>query len=353
MARALRLISQESAGREDGALVDEVQPVDAATLALEEGLAASALAMEDYAAGVRHCSRLVQLDPAHFEGWYNLGLCRQQMGDWEEAVLAYHQAGRLRPDQAAPRVNLGVARQALEDPDGAAEAYHAALEIEPQQTQALWNLSLIEADRGNQEAAEGLLQRLVEANPHSEPGRFRLACLLFETGRWEESAAEFAACLRLRRPWPAAAVNRALALTRCGDHDTARQILESVVREQPEDATAWKGLAALAVAAGDLANGMEIRKRLVGLKESAAVLSFNLGVVAEGNGLTAEALRLYGEALKERPRFAEALVNLGHLFRDQGREQDATECWRRAAAIDERYAVGYFRRSLSTKRGKK
>jgi tetratricopeptide (TPR) repeat protein len=51
---------------------------------------------------------------------------------------------------------------------------------------------------------------------------------------------------------------------------------------------------------------------------------------------------LYREALEERPEFAEALLNLGHVLKSQGRPDEARDCWKQALDKKPELAQGYF-----------
>jgi tetratricopeptide (TPR) repeat protein len=55
-----------------------------------------------------------------------------------------------------------------------------------------------------------------------------------------------------------------------------------------------------------------------------------------------EAASLYREALAETPDFAAALLNLGHVLRSLGREEEARACWSKALEADPSLAQGYF-----------
>ena len=55
-----------------------------------------------------------------------------------------------------------------------------------------------------------------------------------------------------------------------------------------------------------------------------------------------DAIRLYQEALAERPNFAEALLNLGHALKSQGNLDEARNCWRQALEQKPELATGYF-----------
>jgi tetratricopeptide (TPR) repeat protein len=59
-------------------------------------------------------------------------------------------------------------------------------------------------------------------------------------------------------------------------------------------------------------------------------------------GQLEEASRLYREALAENPEFAEALLNLGHVMKALGQEEDARACWSKALEAKPELAQGYF-----------
>jgi tetratricopeptide (TPR) repeat protein len=60
------------------------------------------------------------------------------------------------------------------------------------------------------------------------------------------------------------------------------------------------------------------------------------------SGQLEDAARLYREALEERPGFAEALLNLGHVLKSQGRQEEAKDCWKQALDQKPELAQGYF-----------
>ena len=59
-------------------------------------------------------------------------------------------------------------------------------------------------------------------------------------------------------------------------------------------------------------------------------LNYMLGRYKYRNREYEDAIRLYQEALTERPNFAEALLNLGHALKAQGNVEEARNYWRQA-----------------------
>ena len=71
-------------------------------------------------------------------------------------------------------------------------------------------------------------------------------------------------------------------------------------------------------------------------------LFYNTGLLLQKSGQVEDAVRLYQEALAERPQFAEALLNLGHAMKAQGNLDGARNYWRQALEQKPELATGYF-----------
>ena len=65
-------------------------------------------------------------------------------------------------------------------------------------------------------------------------------------------------------------------------------------------------------------------------------------MLLQRSGQIEDAIRLYHEALAERPNFAEALLNLGHALKAKGEVDEARNYWRQALEQKPELAVGYF-----------
>jgi len=71
-------------------------------------------------------------------------------------------------------------------------------------------------------------------------------------------------------------------------------------------------------------------------------LFYNTGLLLQKSGQVEDAVRLYQEALSDRPNFPEALLNLGHALKSQGKPDEAREFWRQALEQKPELAAGYF-----------
>jgi tetratricopeptide (TPR) repeat protein len=81
---------------------------------------------------------------------------------------------------------------------------------------------------------------------------------------------------------------------------------------------------------------------LIDVGERSPEVFYNTGLLLQKSGQLDDAIRLYQEAINERPQFAEALLNLGHALKAQGRNEEAKSYWRQAINVKPELAKGYF-----------
>jgi len=137
-------------------------------------------------------------------------------------------------------------------------------------------------------------------------------------------------------------LNLGLAHWKIGDHDEAAKAFQSVLDTEPSSIDALRGLAAMAVEREDLDKALDLQAKLIEAGERTPELFYNTGLLLHKSGQTEDAIRLYQEALQERPNFPEALLNLGHAFKSQGNLDDARNYWRQALEQKPELATGYF-----------
>jgi tetratricopeptide (TPR) repeat protein len=84
----------------------------------------------DRALAVSLLERAVAGD-APASAWFDLGLVRQDLRDYDKAASAYRAALEKKPDHAEAALNLGTVLQEYGDLDGAMRAYAAAYRLRP------------------------------------------------------------------------------------------------------------------------------------------------------------------------------------------------------------------------------
>ena len=85
-----------------------------------------------------------------------------------------------------------------------------------------------------------------------------------------------------------------------------------------------------------------MQAKLIEAGERTPELFYNTGLLLQKSGQIEDAIRLYQEALTERPNFPEAMLNLGHAFKSKGANDEARNYWQQALAQKPELAAGYF-----------
>ncbi|MFO0844112.1 MAG: tetratricopeptide repeat protein [Gemmataceae bacterium] len=81
-------------------------------------------------------NQAVRLDPDNADGWYWLGVVREDQGRHQPAATAFREAIRLKPDHAQACHHLALCLKAAGDADGARLAWQDALRIQPDHAEA-------------------------------------------------------------------------------------------------------------------------------------------------------------------------------------------------------------------------
>src|SRR5581483_10752538 len=217
-----------------------------------------------------------------------------------------------------------------------------ALQIAPDLEDVLYNLAGVFEAEGAKDEAERTYARLLARNPELEGAWFQMGYLRLEKCDYRGAVEAFQHCVFRKHDWSEAQFNLALSAWQAGDRDAAAKAFQAVLGLEPNSVDALRGLAALAVEREQWEQALDYQAKLIELGERSPELFYNTGLLLQKSGQVEDAVKLYREALVERPDFAEALLNLGHALKSQGNQDEARKCWKQAVSVKPELATGYF-----------
>jgi len=312
-----------------------------ARLALE-GLITAAFLRNNYDVAAYYGAQYVKAFPDSYEGWFNHGVALQKTGQIEKAANAYQQAMRIRPDGQEALANLAAILHENDDLSRARQAYERVLELNPDHAGTLWNLGLLYQKSGNGAEAEKCYASLVKLKPGHEEARLRLGYLRLERSDFPGAIEALEQIATKPRARSEAQVNLAIAYWRSGQCNAAKTLLQKALEDRPDAVEFQRILAVVAVSEGNLDEAVKWEAMLAQLGESMPELSYNVGVLLQDAARYDDAARALERAVQGKPRFGEALLNLGHALKGLGQEERAKECWREAVEAMPELAGGYF-----------
>ena len=184
--------------------------------------------------------------------------------------------------------------------------------------------------------AEQNLQNYVKANPSSADAHFLLGFVLFREQKSRESLAEFTSGAKYRRPKSDELKAVAGDYVLLGDYADADKWFSEVTRENPADADAWYLLGRTEYsesryqqAVSSFEHALELRPRYVEAENNMGLSWRELGEMDKARAAFQSAVDWQGE----HPADAQPFLNLGTLFADQDKPEEALSYLTRAASL--------------------
>jgi hypothetical protein len=142
--------------------------------------------------------------------FYNLGVTLQDQGKPVEAIAAYRQAIRIKPDYAEAFKNLGDALREQKRLDEALASYEQALALAPSHAEALYNRGNVLQELRRPEEALASYDRALACKPDYVEACNNRGNALRELKRLDEALASYQSALALRHDYAPAHWNEAI-----------------------------------------------------------------------------------------------------------------------------------------------
>lgn len=193
----------------------------------------------------RYLRRTLDLKPNYPEAWNNLGMIAAQQGRMEEAVQSFRQSLSLRPAYGTALLNLGNAYRRQRAYGDAADCLTRALALQPDDPEINYSLGMLSAQQGQLAQANTYLQKAINLRPEYPEALNNLGVLAVRQNNYADAEAQFQTCIRLVPSFQESYINLARLYVLQNARDKARDILQALLKVNPESAAARQGLAAL------------------------------------------------------------------------------------------------------------
>lgn len=276
-----------------------------------------------------------------------LGRISRDEGHLEEAERRFREAVRMAPDNVAARRALASILEQQGRREEALAEHLESLRLEPADPAREHRVGLLLGAEGRDEEAVEHLERAVRLAPDYTPAWVDLAHALVRVDR-EADALE--ALRQIQEPLSAEQRElEAVLLESLERADEARAVLEELLRDEPERATAALRLARLEAAAGELERARQRFRSLAGrdLEPAlAANVEFHLGNLT-AESAPQEAIEHFRRSVALDPGEPEAHFNLATLLARRGRYAEAAEAYRAVLELDPEHPTAGVARGMA------
>ncbi len=232
----------------------------------------------DNATAIRRYRELLQFDPEHSAGRYNLGLLLLDEKRWEdaraqfnwlierepqnakalfnlgradyrlkryaEAVADYEKAIELQQgNYPEAYLNIGLVRTRMKDYEAAEKSYRKALSQQNDYATAWYNLGLLYMRQKQNETALDAFQHAVKMRKNYTTAWYNMGVLYGRVDKNREAISAYEEAIRLRPSYINAHLNLAVRLNRVGQPQKAIAEYQAALNYDPTYANAWYNMA--------------------------------------------------------------------------------------------------------------
>lgn len=148
--------------------------------------------------------------------WNNLGISLLDQLQYDDALHAFEQVTKLRPDYKDGYINLGLTDIEWEKYDEARKPLQKALKLRPDDARALYYMALVERRERHSDAEVADLERVIAQYPECRDARRELGISYYQQHRPEDAIAQFRALQAIDPDDLAAHYNLAILYRRKG-----------------------------------------------------------------------------------------------------------------------------------------
>jgi Flp pilus assembly protein TadD/peroxiredoxin len=190
----------------------------------------------------RYLEQAVKLRPNYAEAWNNLGMISAQQGQEDEAINNFERSIEFRPTYVTALLNLGNLLRRKGNLADAQKLLQQALDASPNDPEANYSIGMLYARQNQLDRASEYLTRAVALRPDYAEALNNLGILLVRQSRYSEAKQQFETCIQVAPNFDQAYLNLAKLYVVLNDKEKAREVLQALLRQQPQHKLAQQTL---------------------------------------------------------------------------------------------------------------
>jgi tetratricopeptide (TPR) repeat protein len=181
-----------------------------------------------------YLQQALYLRPEYAEAWNNMAMVSAQQGQTAEAIDAFQKALQLRPSYVTALLNFGNLLRRKGDFDEATKVLLRALEAGPENADVNYSIGMLYAQQNGLQQAAEFLQKAAALRPDYADALNNLGVVLVRQGQYPEAKTKFETCIQVAPQFDQAYLNLARLYVVLNDKDKAKEVLQALLRQQPE-----------------------------------------------------------------------------------------------------------------------
>ncbi|NBC48508.1 MAG: PEP-CTERM system TPR-repeat protein PrsT [Gammaproteobacteria bacterium] len=314
------------------------------TLALDSGAAEARLSMawvewldKKPDAARTQLRAALEADPSLSRAWELLGDVERDAGELDEAEAAYAEAIETSPVPFSPLFKRALTRLLQEDYEAAGQDVEALQEQFEEHPAVSYVRGLIAFHQQRYQDARTELEESLSLDPNYLPALFYLGATQYALENWQQAEVYLS---RYTRRVPASSeAARLLALARLqgGDSERAKNALNLVLQQDPEDRAALGMMSNLYLAQGRADEALHHLRKVIAMEPDSAATRAQLGIALLQKGEREEGFSELDRAIELTPDGAPRLEIA--IILERLRSGEVQQALERLERLQERDAI--------------
>ncbi len=245
--------------------------------------------------------------------WNLMGASAAQLGQLDDAILAFQKALSIKPDYAEAYNNIGNALKDQDKMKEAIEAYKKALSIKPDYAEPFNGMGNALRDQGRLNEAIKVYKKALSIKPDYAEAYNNMGIALKDQDKLEEAIEAYTKALSIKPDYANACYNMGITLKGQGKLEEAIEAFTKALSIKPDYAEAYNNMGAALTEQRRPEEAVKVYKKALSIKPDYAEAYNNMGIVLRDQGKLDEAVGAYTKALSIKPDYADAHRNLSHV----------------------------------------
>ena len=267
----------------------------------------------DYARAQTYIERALILEPNVPSFHNNLANALKHQGRVGDAIFHYKKALELEPGNAPANNNLGILHYQNQQYPEAISSYEAALRIKPDYMDAHYHLGMALLHVNQTETAISHFEQVLSLDPKHTEAYYQLGQVHHQKNNLDQAVDYYIACLGLDPQHVESCHGLAAAYTNLGDLKKAREHFEKTLQYQADHHEARFNFASLLLNQKKLNEALMHYLYLLEHQPNLDVY-YNIGVIYMDQDRHDDAIQYFNEALAFDPDHLETHMNMAAVF---------------------------------------
>ncbi len=276
-----------------------------------------------FSAVIEKAMEVLRRYPDSFFVWNILGAAQSnQVGQMEQAAVAFKKVISLKPDHAEGFYNLATALNDLNRPDEALDAADKALALQPRYAEAFYVKGNAHKHQGQLSEAIASYRKAISLQPNYDDAHNNMGTALKEQGKLDEAIEAYKKALIINETAPDIYTNLATTYKALENFDQAVEYFEKAVSRQPDNVAAIKELAVFYLEIGKRVEGQRLLEQALKVNPESPRMMQALADIHGSQGEINKAVDLYLQALTLVPN--DVSIHTAMMFCVQSQDIDKT-----------------------------